>query len=44
MNDPQDRILWNNEWLTLDRHVIEQNRNRGVNDFLDLIRGKKDGK
>jgi hypothetical protein len=44
MNDPQYRWLWNNEWLTLDRHVIEQRRNVGVNDLLDLIRGKKDGK
>jgi len=35
MNDPQNRWLWNNEWFALDRHLIEQRRNRGIENFFN---------
>ena len=34
MNDPQNRWLWNNEWFALDKHVIEQMRNSGIDNFF----------
>ena len=34
MNDPQNRLLWNNEWLAVDRAVLEQKRKEGVDAFF----------
>lgn len=33
MNDPQ-ALLWNNSWLQIDRHLLEQRRKQGVEAFF----------